>query len=119
MGTGLAVTVGVTLTNGVGCTGTGAEEAEGLADGLAVGVVVGSLAVTKLPVGAVVPAAVVPLGVVQAAVVARMLRAPQPMAVTFAPGRAHAMALPTLMEPPDQARHKGSAQRMACFSLEY
>ena len=118
MGTGLEVAVGVTLTNGVGCTGDGEGDAEGLADGLAVGVV-GSLAVTKLPVGAAVLEAVVPLGVVQAAVVARMLRAPQPMTVSFAPGRAHAMALPTLMEPPDRARHKGSAQRMACFSLEY
>jgi hypothetical protein len=116
MGTGLEAAVGVTLTNGVGCTGTGAREAEALAVGV---VVVGSLTVTKLPVGDVVPEAVVPLGVVQATVVARTLRAPQPRAVTFAPGRAHAMVLPTLMEPPDRARHKGSAQRMACFSLEY
>ena len=115
MGTGLEVAVGVTLTNGVGCTGDGEGDAEGLADA----VVVGILAVTKLPVGNVVPEAVVPLGVVQAAVVARMLRAPQLTAVTFAPGRAHAMALPTLMEPPDRARHKGPAQRIACFSLEY
>jgi hypothetical protein len=118
MGTGLEVAVGVTLTNGVGCTGTGAGDAEGLADGL----VLGALAVKKLSLSDALgklPAPVVPVLPVQAAVVARTLRAPQPSAVTFAPGRAHAMALPTLMEPPDRARHKGSAQRMACFSLEY
>ena len=38
MGTGLEVTVGVTLTNGVGCTGTGGGDAGALADELAVGV---------------------------------------------------------------------------------
>jgi hypothetical protein len=119
MGTGLEVAVGVTLTNGVGCTGAGGGDAEGLADGL----VLGALAVKKLSLsdtlGEALPAAVTPLLPVQAAVVARTLRAPQPRAVTFAPGRAHAVALPTLMEPPDRARHKGSAQQMACFSLEY
>jgi hypothetical protein len=101
IGTGLDVAV--TLTNGVGVISAGVAEGDGddgaLEDSLAVEL--GPRAVVTPPLGvAGPPVAAAPLGEVQAVAVARMARAAPPAAVSRAPGRAPAMAVCALMEPP-------------------
>ncbi len=92
--------------NGTGCEGDGDGDGDALAEGLADELEPGARAVKKLPLGVavtdgdVLPAAELPGVVVQAVVVARTARAAPPAAVSRARGRAPAMAVRALMEPP-------------------
>ena len=93
--------------NGTGCGGDGDGDGEALAEGLADALELGAWAVKKLPLGVtvadgdVLPAAELPgVVVLQAVVVARTARAAPPAAVSRARGRAPAMAVRALMEPP-------------------